>query len=108
MAFGTVKQWSDDEGWGVIVSPEVPGEVWGHFSHIIDDDEHAFRSLKDGDLLRFGYEHYPPGQDGYFWRVTWIVTAANPEYAGWTDDEIVDRARQIDQRRAARPTTGPT
>ena len=31
---GTVKSWSDDVGWGVLVSPELPGEVFAHFSHI--------------------------------------------------------------------------
>jgi cold shock protein len=60
VAYGTVKQWSDDEGWGVVISPEVPGEVWAHFSHIVDDDETAYRSLNDGGRVRFDYEHYSP------------------------------------------------
>jgi hypothetical protein len=32
---GTVKLWNDDEGWGVLASPQVPGDVWAHFSHIV-------------------------------------------------------------------------
>jgi CspA family cold shock protein len=72
VAVGTVKQWSDDEGWGVLISPPVSGEVWAHFSHIVDDDD-AYRSFSEGDRVRFAYERYPPGQDGYFWRAIWVV-----------------------------------
>ena len=61
-----MKQWNDDHGWGVLISPEVPGEVWAHFSHIVDDDDTGYRSLSDHQRVRFDYEHYPPGQDGYF------------------------------------------
>jgi CspA family cold shock protein len=97
-----VKQWKDDEGWGVVISPEVPGEVWAHFSHIVDDDETAYRSLNDGERVRFDYEHYQPGQDGYVWRATWVVGVSDDsEYAVLTDEEITDRVRQIDERRRA-------
>jgi CspA family cold shock protein len=100
--FGTVKQWSDDEGWGVLISPEVPGEVWAHFSHIVDDDESAYRLLNDGERVRFDYEQYPPGQDGYFWRAIWVVGVSDDsEYAVLTDEGIMDRIRQIDERRRA-------
>ena len=64
MAFGTVKNWNGDEGWGALISPEVPGGVWAHFSHIVVDDDTGYRSLSDGERVRFGYEQ--PGQDGYF------------------------------------------
>lgn len=96
-----MKQWSDDEGWGVLVSPEVPGEVWAHFSQIVDDVD-AYRSLSDGERVRFTCERYPPGQDGYFWRAIWVVALSEgSEYAALTDEEIMDRVRQIDERRRA-------
>ena len=103
MAFGTVKQWNDDHGWGVLTSPEVPGEVWAHFSHIVDDDDTGYRSLSDRQRVRFDYERYPPGQDGYFLRATWVVGLSDEsEYAVLTDEEIMDRIRQLDERRRAR------
>jgi cold shock protein len=103
-----VKQWSDDEGWGVLVSSEVAGEVWAHFSHIVDDDDTGFRSLSDGERVRFDYEHYPPGQHGYFWRATWVVGVSDDsEYAVLTDEQIMDRVHQIDERRCA-PHDGET
>ena len=57
---GATRSWSDDEAWGVLVSPDVDGEVWGHFSNI---DAVGYRSLKPGQAVRFTYE--TPGQDGY-------------------------------------------
>lgn len=44
---------------GVLVSPEVPGEVFAHFAHI---DAVGYRSLSDGDRVNFEWEHYRPGQ----------------------------------------------
>jgi cold shock protein len=70
MVEGTVKRWDEDEGWGVLTSADVPGEVFAHFSHI---DDEGYRSLADGEAIRFDWEHFPPGQDGYFYRATRIV-----------------------------------
>lgn len=48
-------------------------------------------------------EHYPPGQDGYFWRATWVVGLSDEsEYGVLTDEEIMHRIRQLDERRRAR------
>lgn len=70
MTEGTVKRWSDEEGWGVLVSPEIPGDVFAHFSHI---DAEGYRTLEEGECVRFDWEHYPHGQDGCFYRATRIV-----------------------------------
>jgi cold shock protein len=72
MTEGVVKSWNDDEGWGVLISPEVPGEVFAHFMHI---DAEGYRSLDDGERVQFEWEHYPAGQDGYFYRATRVVRA---------------------------------
>lgn len=39
---GTTRSWSDGEGWGVLASPDVDGEVWAHFSNI---EAVGYRSL---------------------------------------------------------------
>jgi cold shock protein len=57
---GSVVVWHDDEGWGVIASPAVDGEVWTHFSNIVGT---GYRSLRRGQAVRLRYE--TPGQDGY-------------------------------------------
>ena len=61
MVVGTVKRWSDEDGWGVLTSPWVPGEVFAHFIHIESD---GYRTLTQGEEVQFEWEHYPSGQDG--------------------------------------------
>jgi CspA family cold shock protein len=70
MALGKVKQWSDEDGWGVLTSPEVPGEVFAHFMHI---EAEGYRSLDDGEHVQFDWEYYPAGQDGYYYRATRVT-----------------------------------
>lgn len=70
---GNVKQWNDDEGWGVLVSPDGPGEVWAHFSHIVGGDETAYRSLSQGESVLFEWVSVPGGQDGYSYRATRVM-----------------------------------
>jgi len=62
MAQGSVKVWHEEEGWGVLESPDVPGDVFAHFSEI---DAKGYRSLKPGSPVEFEYEDaVPGGQDG--------------------------------------------
>ncbi len=72
MVDGTVKSWDEDEGWGVLSSPDVLGEVFAHFSHIVAD---GYRALDAGERVRFEWEPYP-GQDGYFFRATQVLRLA--------------------------------
>ncbi|HSZ29492.1 MAG TPA: cold shock domain-containing protein [Pseudonocardiaceae bacterium] len=70
---GKVKEWSDDHGWGVIVSPEV-GEVWAHHVHL---DQDGFRALTPGESVELGYIDMSPGtQDGYRYRAAWVRRVA--------------------------------
>lgn len=39
---GTVRFWLDEEGWGVLDSPDTPGGCWTHFSHVLTA---GYRSL---------------------------------------------------------------
>lgn len=45
MVMATVHEWHEEEGWGVLDSPETPGGCWGHFSNIRMD---GYRTLSPG------------------------------------------------------------
>ncbi len=63
MVEGAVKAWSDDEGWGVLESAEVPAEVWAHHSAI---EMAGFRTLAIGQRVTIeGHDLGGTGQDGY-------------------------------------------
>jgi CspA family cold shock protein len=68
IAKGTVQRWHDEEGWGVLVSPEVAGTVFAHFSHI--QQATGYRSLTAGQNVEFDYA--TPGQDGCDHSVLWV------------------------------------
>jgi cold shock protein len=74
---GTVKTWHDEEGWGVLVSPRVDGDVFAHFGHI---EAEGYRALDSGATVDFEYEPYPEGQDEgdevYYYRATRVREAA--------------------------------
>ena len=61
---GTVRDWSDDHGWGVIDSPDTPGGCWVHFSSIVVTS--GMRALTPGDPVTFTYE--TGWQDGFGYR----------------------------------------
>jgi cold shock protein len=62
---GTVREWHDDEGWGVIDAAETPGGCWTHFSVVLVP---GYRSLAAGRAVTFAYE--PAQQDGFAFRAT--------------------------------------
>jgi cold shock protein len=70
---GVVKSWDDDEGWGVLASSAVPGDVFAHFSHV---DGAGYRTLATGERVSFDWEPFPGGQDGYVYRATRVVRAS--------------------------------
>ncbi|OHV41064.1 hypothetical protein BCD49_38965 [Pseudofrankia sp. EUN1h] len=65
---GTVREWSNEDGWGVIDSLETPGGCWIHFSHLLIA---GYRGLRAGEQVELDWE--TPGQDGYPYRAvrTW-------------------------------------
>ena len=67
MAYGTVKFYKAEKGWGAISSPELPAgrDVWVHFSVI---DGVGYRSLTAGERVEFDYE--PARQDSFEFRAT--------------------------------------
>jgi CspA family cold shock protein len=63
---GTVKEWHDDDGWGVLVSAAAPGEVWAHL-HMFGD---GYTAVTAGDAIEF--ELIATDQDGFSYRATWV------------------------------------
>ena len=64
---GVVREWHDEEGWGVVDSADTPGGCWAHFSHVQGD---GYRSAAPGQRVLF--RHESPGQDGYDFTALWI------------------------------------
>jgi len=55
---GTVREWHDDEGWGVIDSPDTPGGCWAHFSVV---DMQGYRGLTYGSRVLLDAEDKASG-----------------------------------------------
>lgn len=78
---GRVREWNEDEGWGVVESSNFDDGIWVHFSNI-DPASHrtqagGFRLLRAGDRVRFTAEQAE--QDGFHWRVKWIISGEDDE-----------------------------
>jgi cold shock CspA family protein len=72
MPEATVKFWSDEEGWGLLVSPEFSEDIWAHFSAI---DGSGYRELTVGQAVMFEVEDLGgPVQDGYRFRASRVVS----------------------------------
>jgi CspA family cold shock protein len=71
MITATVKFWNDEEGWGVLVSPEIREDVWAHFSAI---EAFGYRELGTGQAVTCKVEDLgEPVQDGYRFRATRVI-----------------------------------
>jgi cold shock protein len=62
-ATGVVREWRDDEGWGVIDSDVTPGGCWVHFSSL---RVAGFKAVPVGGAVEFTFE--PADQDGFAFR----------------------------------------
>jgi CspA family cold shock protein len=60
---GTVREWRDEHGWGVIDSADTPGGCWTHYSSLAVA---GYRTLAVGQAVELEWE--APGQDGYPYR----------------------------------------
>jgi CspA family cold shock protein len=81
ISHGVVREWDDDQGFGVIDSPDTPGGCWAHFSSIVMD---GYRCLIAGDPVAFTCEAGP--QDGYDYRAVLVwppgAEPGTPQQAG--------------------------
>ena len=69
-SFGVVREFSADDGWGVVDSEATPGGCFVHFSVI---DRPGFATLDTGDEVTFEFETC--AQDGFRFRATWVSTS---------------------------------
>ena len=69
---GTVREWHDELGWGVVDAPELPGGCWVHFSSVRGA---GYRTLTPGQKVRLESEQ--PGQDGYPFRAVSVWPQAD-------------------------------
>lgn len=77
MAYGIVKFYKDEKGWGAISSAALPDgqDAFAHFS-VIEMD--GYRSLDAGESVEFDYE--PAVQDSFRWIATSVRRVpARPE-----------------------------
>jgi len=67
----TVREWSDEEGWGVLSAPEIESDgVWVHFSAI---QMEGYKTLVPGrTVLVEVVGPLPFEQDGYRFRASWV------------------------------------
>ena len=78
VATGVVREWREEEGWGVLDSDETTGGCWAHFSvlHMA-----GYRSAVPGQTVVFSFERGE--QDGFGYRAIDVtiegVTRVEPE-----------------------------
>ncbi|MCO5992022.1 hypothetical protein [Actinoallomurus rhizosphaericola] len=86
---GQVVSWDAEAGWGVLTSPEVPGEVWAHFSAIRLADPGGYRVLCPRESVLFTWEE--ADQDGYSFRAVEVRRASDVTGSpAWGQDESGD------------------
>ncbi|MEU3446126.1 cold shock domain-containing protein [Streptomyces thermolilacinus] len=70
MVMATVREWHEEEGWGVLDCSETPGGCFGHYSAIRMS---GFRTLTPGQRVELTWEAPGFRQDGYDFRALSIV-----------------------------------
>ncbi|MCE5290843.1 MAG: cold shock domain-containing protein [Nocardiaceae bacterium] len=70
---GVVREWHDEDGWGVLDSADTSGGCWAHFSAI---SAPGFRRLVAGETVSFTWTAVPD-QDGYQFLATKIIRQAD-------------------------------
>jgi len=103
---GTVREWDDDQGMGVIDSADTPGGCWVHFSHIVTD---GLGTLTPGEHVTFTSEARPQDTFGYRAILVWPtgVKPGTPQRApdqpgtsGYQSTLIIEWADQPGARQA--------
>ena len=73
MPRGTVKWFSEKKGFGFLIDPDVPGDIFVHFSVIHAE---GFKTLNDGDIVDYELFHDEKGAKA---RNVVRITAALPK-----------------------------
>lgn len=81
---GRVREWHEDDGWGVIDSPAFDSPIWTHYSAIDPASPGlppgGYRVLRAGDQVEVSAERAE--QDGFHWRATWVTRETRRTRAG--------------------------
>lgn len=103
MTIGTVREWHDDEGWGVIDSSETPGGCWAHYATVAMT---GYRALNGGDTVDFDWRS--PGQDGFNYAAVkvWIGDRSNNEHDS-ADSPSENTSGAYNSRYTVAPPPGP-
>lgn len=78
---GEVRQWLDEDGWGVIDSADTPGGCWVHFSRIAVP---GYKSLDPGQSVELEWE--AAEQDGFFYRAVRVWPSGERPAPDHTDE----------------------
>jgi CspA family cold shock protein len=68
-----VREWHDDDGWGVLDSAETPGGCWAHRSNAV---VRGYATFTAGQEIQLEFE--AAGQDGYAFRAFRFWAAVEP------------------------------
>jgi len=103
VSHGTVREWNEDEGFGVIDSADTPGGCWAHFSSIVMA---GYRSLAPGDRVSFTCE--AGQQDGFDYRARLVwPPGADPRTEPPAESHQQDPAAAYRSRLTIRWADGP-
>lgn len=70
---GLVREWDNEEGWGVIDSPQTPGGCWAHYNDVAVA---GYKSLDPGQSVHLEWEAVE--QDGFAYRAVRTCPRAIP------------------------------
>jgi CspA family cold shock protein len=70
MTTATVREWYEEDGWGVVDSVETPGGCFVHFS---DVETRGLRQLTPGQQVELDWEAPGFKQDGFDYRAVRVV-----------------------------------
>ncbi|MBC3841426.1 cold shock domain-containing protein [Streptacidiphilus sp. 4-A2] len=70
MVTATVREWFEDDGWGVLDSAETPGGCFVHFSNV---QMPGFRALGAGQRVQLDWEAPGFKQDGFDYRAVRVI-----------------------------------
>jgi cold shock protein len=70
VVYAVVREWHDDEGWGVVDAPEVPGGCWVGFGQVAVA---GYRALQAAQPVALEWE--AADQDGFAYRAVRVWPA---------------------------------
>jgi CspA family cold shock protein len=70
MVTAKVREWHEEEGWGVLDCAETPGGCWAWYAAI---ETEGFRALTVGQQVRLEWEAPGYKQDGYDYRAIRVI-----------------------------------